>query len=365
MHKKTALHSHQFCQRPAIADVSIRIRDMSRTYRIPGRKNISIKALKPTSFDLKRGQFTAIVGASGSGKSTLMLCMAGLDRPTDGCVELLGTRTDSLKANAKARFRAEHVGFIFQDDNLITSLTARENVALPGQLRKKPLDSDRIDEALRRVGLTQQSRQKPAQLSGCERQRVAVARVLSSQPDIIFADEPTASLDIAAGQQVLTWLREAASHGSTVLMVTHDAEAASVTDRVLVMNGGSIVRELPGGNPELVSKAVLQGRLSSGHAANRTALRVGPVTEPMAEPMMESTAENRAESMANYNPYPHPRHHMNSYASSDECAPTLSADNGIYDPYNSNDDNTDTKQWPSVHAACKTADARQPATARR
>ncbi|MDM8077513.1 ATP-binding cassette domain-containing protein [Actinomyces viscosus] len=183
--------------------LAIEVAGLTRVFRVQGRRNADVIALNGVDLSLPVGSFTALVGASGCGKSTLLQCIAGLDVPTDGTVQLLGTRTSSLRPRPAARFRARHVGFVFQDDNLVTSLSARDNVALPGRLRRKPLSRSAVDDALERVGLSEQARHLPHQMSGGERQRVAIARVLASRPDIVFADEPTAALDVAAAAIVL------------------------------------------------------------------------------------------------------------------------------------------------------------------
>ena len=257
-------------QRPAI-----RTEGLTRTFRIPGRGREEVHALNGVSLELEVGSFTAIVGASGSGKSTFMQCVAGLDQPTSGSVYLLGQETSVLGRGALARFRADSVGFIFQDDNLVTSLSARDNVALPGVLRRHRLPRRDVDAALERVGLTRKARRLPRELSGGERQRVAVARVLAARPPLVFADEPTASLDLVSGAQVLDWLRQASTSGSTVLMVTHDAAAASRADEVLVMEAGRVGTRLPGGSAQEVSGAVLRTRGQS--------LPEGPAEETAAE----------------------------------------------------------------------------------
>ena len=255
---------------------AIEVAGLTRVFRVQGRRNADVTALNGVDLALPVGSFTALVGASGCGKSTLLQCIAGLDAPTAGTVQLLGTRTSSLRPRPAARFRARHVGFVFQDDNLVTSLSARDNVALPGRLRRSPLSRSAVDDALERVGLSEQVRHLPHQMSGGERQRVAIARVLASRPDIVFADEPTAALDVAAAATVLDWLAELAGGAgavpapagasspeqqpATVLMVTHDAAAAARAQRVLVMDAGRLVAVLPGGDPEAVSAAVLAAR---------------------------------------------------------------------------------------------------------
>ena len=266
------------------APPAIEVAGLTRVFRVQGRRNADVTALNGVNLALPAGSFTALVGASGCGKSTLLQCIAGLDIPTAGTVQLLGTRTSSLRPRPASRFRARHVGFVFQDDNLVTSLSARDNVALPGRLRRRPLSRNAVDNALERVGLSDQTRHLPHQMSGGERQRVAIARVLASRPDIVFADEPTAALDVAAAATVLDWLAELAggpgavpgavpaSAGSsspvqqpaTVLMVTHDAAAAARAQHVLVMDAGRLVTSLPGGDPAAVSDAVLSARGAGG-----------------------------------------------------------------------------------------------------
>ena len=234
---------------------------LTRTYPAPGRRRGGgVRALDGVDLTLPRASFTALVGASGCGKSTLLQCVAGLDRPTGGSVRILDVETTALRPRDAARFRADHIGFVFQEDNLVTALSARDNVALPGRLRRRPLSRGDVDAALERVGLSAQARHLPHQLSGGERQRVAIARVLASRPDVVFADEPTAALDVAAGADVLDWLAQLRRNGTTFLMVTHDAAAAARARSVLVMDAGRIVAALPGGDPDAVSRAVLAAR---------------------------------------------------------------------------------------------------------
>ena len=243
---------------------------LARTYPVPGRRRgDGVRALDGVDLALPRASFTALVGASGCGKSTLLQCVAGLDRPTGGSVRILDVETTALRPRDAAGFRADHIGFVFQEDNLVTALSARDNVALPGRLRRRPLSRAGVDAALERVGLSAQARHLPHQLSGGERQRVAIARVLASRPDIVFADEPTAALDVAAGADVLDWLAQLRRNGTTVLMVTHDAAAAARARNVLVMDAGRIVAALPGGDPDAVSRAVLAARAGGRARAER------------------------------------------------------------------------------------------------
>lgn len=233
--------SQQVIHPDAPGSPAISVRALTRIYDVPGRKDAQVVALDGVDADLPQGSFTAVVGASGSGKSTLLHTMAGLDEPTCGQVSLLGTVITSMTPAKRAAFRSRNVGFVFQDYNLIASLTAAENVSMPSRLAGHPLGKGQIVAALEAVGLADRAGLKPHQLSGGERQRVAIARVMASQPRIVFADEPTGALDLSAGQVVLDWLRRLAEQGATVVMVTHDVEAAAQADAVAVMSSGHLV----------------------------------------------------------------------------------------------------------------------------
>ncbi len=246
------------------------MRSLSRDYEVPGRASAVVHALTGVDLDLPASSLTAIVGASGCGKSTLLHIIAGLDRPTSGTVSLLGTATTSLRPNALAAFRAAHLGVIFQEDNLVSSLSARDNVALPGRLRRHPLPHGEVRAALERVGLAAQAGTLPERLSGGERQRVAIARVLASRPAIVLADEPTAALDVVTARTVLDWFTQIAAEGACVLMVTHDPAAAARAQRVIVMGSGRVVETIPGGGAAAVSKALLRAR-AAGTSAGRAA----------------------------------------------------------------------------------------------
>jgi putative ABC transport system ATP-binding protein len=206
-----------------------------------------VTALDGVSVAFGRGTLTAVMGPSGSGKSTLLHCAAGLDRPSDGAVTVDGTRLDDLGEDALTRLRRDRIGFVFQAFNLVSALTAAQNVALPLRLAgRRPAERD-VAAALAAVGLADRARHRPSELSGGEQQRVALARALISRPAVVFADEPTGSLDSATSRQVLGLLRALVDeHGQTVVMVTHDPVAASYADRILILADGRIVDDLGG-----------------------------------------------------------------------------------------------------------------------
>jgi putative ABC transport system ATP-binding protein len=213
--------------------------------KVYGKGNTAVTALKGVDLELPRGGFTAVMGPSGSGKSTLMHCMAGLDRLTDGTAQIGGDRLDVLKDAALTKLRRRKVGFIFQAFNLIPTLSAKDNIELPLRLDGEHADPEWFREVTERLGIADRLDHTPAELSGGQVQRVAVARALVSRPDVIFADEPTGNLDTTSGAQVLALMRAAVDdYGQTIVMVTHDANAASIADRVLFLVDGLIVEEL-------------------------------------------------------------------------------------------------------------------------
>jgi len=192
--------------------------------------------------EFARGQFTAIMGPSGSGKSTLMHLCAGLDQATDGRAFVAGTELNLLNDGQLTRLRRDQVGFIFQAYNLVPTMTALENITLPMDIAGRKPDQQWLDTVIDTVGLRDRLRSRPSQLSGGQQQRVAAARALASRPAIVFADEPTGNLDSRAGAEVLGFLRESVDRfDQTVVMVTHDAGAASYADRVLFLADGRIV----------------------------------------------------------------------------------------------------------------------------
>ncbi|WP_082043586.1 ABC transporter ATP-binding protein [Mobilicoccus massiliensis] len=238
---------------------AVLIRDLVKTYPQPHGLP-PVTALDHVHLDVPAGTFTAVVGPSGSGKSTLLHCAAGLDEPTSGSVVLAGAEITAMKPRRRGAHRCAHVGFVFQEYNLVSSLSARDNVELPARLGGRRLPAAHVTEALERVGLADRARLRPHELSGGERQRVAVARVLATAPEVVFADEPTGALDISAGAIVLDWLAALPRQGSTVVMVTHDPRAAARADRVVVMSAGRVADVLPGGDEAAVAAAVLRAR---------------------------------------------------------------------------------------------------------
>ena len=213
---------------------------LARTY-VSGAREIIV--LRDITFELAAGGFLAISGPSGSGKSTLLGLLAGLDRPTSGRVVLDGHDLSALSEDARARLRADKVGFVFQSFHLIPTLTARENIQVPLELRGQD-GRARADELLERVGLGERALHYPAQLSGGEQQRVAVARAFAHRPRILFADEPTGNLDAANGANVVALLGELNRElGTTLVLVTHDPELASRASRVIRLRDGAIVED--------------------------------------------------------------------------------------------------------------------------
>lgn len=210
-----------------------------------GSGDSEVRALDGIDVSFEKGKFTAIMGPSGSGKSTLMHCIAGLDSLTSGSVFIGDTNLSSLNDKQLTELRREKVGFVFQAFNLIPTLNAYENITLPLTLGKKKGDSAWIDRVIDTISLRDRLDHRPSELSGGQQQRVAIARALASQPDIIFADEPTGNLDSKSGSEVLAFMRRAVSDlGQTIVMVTHDAVAASYADRIVFLADGRVAGEM-------------------------------------------------------------------------------------------------------------------------
>jgi putative ABC transport system ATP-binding protein len=226
------------------ADVlaAVELRGVTRTY---GRGRDAVHALRDVSVTFPGRSFTAVMGASGSGKSTLLQCAAGLDAPTSGSVLLGSTEITSLKENRLTELRRADIGFVFQSFNLLPSLTVVQNVLLPLRLAGQRPDRRRGEAMLEQVGLAGYGHRRPAQLSGGQQQRVAIARALVTEPEVIFADEPTGALDTTTAEEILTLLRRAVDQlGASVVMVTHNPVAASYADRVVFLANGTIAGQI-------------------------------------------------------------------------------------------------------------------------
>jgi putative ABC transport system ATP-binding protein len=221
-----------------------RAADAMKTY---GAGDAAVHALAGVTVRFPKGHFTAIMGPSGSGKSTLMQCVAGLDRLTSGSAFIGDTDLSKLNKTDLTLLRRDRLGFIFQQYNLIASLSARENILLPMTLAGRTPDGPWMDEIVRTVGMSDRMDNLPSQLSGGQQQRVAVARALVPRPEIVFADEPTGALDSRTGIEILTFMRRAVDEsGQTIVMVTHDPHAASYADTVLFLEDGQIVDQMDG-----------------------------------------------------------------------------------------------------------------------
>lgn len=209
------------------------------------------RALDGISFSVNKGEFVAIMGPSGSGKSTLLNCIATIDRPTSGTVRVSGVDVAHMRSRDLAKFRREQLGFIFQDSNLLDTLTCRENIALPLTISRKPVAAieSRIDTLARALGVTKVLDKYPYQVSGGQMQRVAACRAMIADPQLVLADEPTGALDSKNSRLLLERFEALnASDAATILMVTHDSFAASYCERVLFIRDGRIFTELRRGD---------------------------------------------------------------------------------------------------------------------
>ena len=230
---------------------AVALRDVRKVH---GRGDGAVVALDGISVALERGSFTAIMGPSGSGKSTFLHVAAGLDRPTSGSVALSDVDLGKLSERRLTILRRQRVGFVFQAFNLMPTLTVAQNIGLPLRLDgRRPRRAD-VRAAAERVGLGERLRHYPSQLSGGQQQRVAIARALITQPEVLFADEPTGALDTRNGRAVLALLRELADDGQTVAMVTHDPAAAAYADRVILLADGRIDGSLDHPNADEVAE---------------------------------------------------------------------------------------------------------------
>jgi len=222
--------------------VAARAVGLSKVY---GEGDAAVRALDNVSVDFERARYTAIMGPSGSGKSTLLHCLAGLDTPTSGQVFIGDVDLTMLSEKALTLLRRRSVGFVFQAYNLVPTLTAAENITLPLDIAGEKPDRAWFDQVVDTVGIRDRLSHRPAELSGGQQQRVAGARALVSRPEIVFADEPTGNLDSRSGHEILGFLRSAVNeHGQTIVMVTHDASAASFADRIVFLGDGKVVDEM-------------------------------------------------------------------------------------------------------------------------
>jgi putative ABC transport system ATP-binding protein len=230
---------------PSLAPPTMAAAEAIDATKIYGSGESEVRALDGVSIAFTQGVYTAIMGPSGSGKSTLMHCVAGLDTVTSGRVLISGIDLSTLTDNELTRLRRDKVGFVFQAFNLVPTLNAGENITLPVALAGRKPDQAWVDGVIDTVGLRNRLKHRPSELSGGQQQRVAVARALASRPDIIFADEPTGNLDSKAGAEVLSFMRRAVKDlGQTIVMVTHDPNAASYADRVVFLADGRVVDEM-------------------------------------------------------------------------------------------------------------------------
>jgi putative ABC transport system ATP-binding protein len=227
------------------------LRAVSKTY---GSRGNQVAALREVTVAFPSETFTAVMGPSGSGKSTLLQCAAGLNRVDSGEVVVAGAALNSMSESALTRLRRERIGFVFQSFNLVPSLTARQNVALPLRLAGRHPAPSEITGVLAGLGLADRAGHRPSQLSGGQQQRVAIARALVTRPKVVFADEPTGALDSRASREVLALLRGMVdTAGQTIVMVTHDPIAAAHAERVVFLADGGVVGELLHPTPETVA----------------------------------------------------------------------------------------------------------------
>lgn len=222
-------------------DFILSAENVGKTYESAGR---TLPVLQNISFSIQPGSTLSIVGPSGSGKTTLLGLCAGLDRASSGTITLHGITLDSLSEDQRASVRNKHVGFIFQNFQLLPTLTALENVMVPLELRGEKNIKPKAIELLEKVGLSDRGHHYPAQLSGGEQQRVSIARAFSNNPQILFADEPTGNLDAETSEKIVNLIFELNQQtGTTLVLVTHDLDLASRTGRIIRLKGGRMVED--------------------------------------------------------------------------------------------------------------------------
>jgi putative ABC transport system ATP-binding protein len=242
--KTVIVHEEPPPRNGSSAAAVVSARSLSRRY---GENETAVNALRDISIEIEEGRLTAIMGPSGSGKSTLMHILAGLDKPSGGSVSIAGVEITGMNDKQLTRLRRDHIGFVFQFFNLLPMLTAEENILLPLSIAGEKPEREWLEELLETVGITERKSHRPSQLSGGQQQRVSIARALISKPSVLFADEPTGNLDSNTSKDVLTLLRRSVEElGQTTVMVTHDANAAALADRILFLADGQIVKEVRG-----------------------------------------------------------------------------------------------------------------------
>ena len=219
--------------------IILKTEDLRKIY---GVEDMQVRALDGVNLSVEKGEFVAVVGTSGSGKSTLLHMLGGLDRPTEGSVIVDGNDIFSLKDEALTIFRRRHIGFVFQNYNLVPVLNVYENIVLPIQLDGRKVDEAYVEQIVHTLGLESKLQNLPNQLSGGQQQRVAIARALATKPSIILADEPTGNLDSKTSQDVMSLLKiSSQKFGQTMVMITHNEEIAQMADRVIRIEDGQIV----------------------------------------------------------------------------------------------------------------------------
>ncbi|WP_433348411.1 ABC transporter ATP-binding protein [Microtetraspora malaysiensis] len=234
------------------AALAVRVEELHKTYG-------KVAALAGVTMEIADGEFVAMMGPSGSGKSTLLHCAAGLDTPSSGRVLVGGVDVTALDEPGLAALRRERIGFVFQAYNLLQALDVADNITLPLRLAGRPVDEAKLMAIAVRVGLGSRLGHRPAELSGGQQQRVALARALITDPEVVFADEPTGALDTRTAHEVLTLLRELVDEaGQTLLMVTHDPVAASYAHRVVFLADGYLAGEALRPTPEQVAERMTQ-----------------------------------------------------------------------------------------------------------
>ena len=219
----------------------LEVRELTKKY---GQGESEVIAIDHVSFSVERGEFVAIIGASGSGKSTLMNMIGGIDHPTSGSVIIEGNDISNMKEDELAIFRRRNLGIIYQFYNLISTLTAEENIALPWKLDGRKENKKRLEEIMQMLGLENRAKHLPGQMSGGQQQRVSIGRALINEPAFILADEPTGNLDSKTGSEIIDILKHTnQKYNQTILLVTHDEKIALQADRIITIGDGNILKD--------------------------------------------------------------------------------------------------------------------------